>query len=246
MFFYFPAIFQSIFFVLILGFISYYGNFFWLLFFVFLVYVFLTFRPTAKTWDGWYIGLIFFISAWTILHLIDYDIERRIFVILAGLVNYFLIFGIYRIKSKPDSRTAKAVIAMSLMAVAFLFFTATYGVYLNFDVSAWTLMVFYFVNIGLMSYQYFLLIGENRKKIAALYSLILGFVSLEMAWIVNFWPFGYLTTGVILLMFYYIIWDIAQNYFLNILSIRKVVINLIFFLLTSAVVLYSSPWLTKI
>lgn len=165
---------------------------------------------------------------------------------MVGLVNYFLIFGIYRIKSKPDSRTAKAVIAMSLMAVAFLFFTATYGVYLNFDVSAWTLMVFYFVNIGLMSYQYFLLIGENRKKIAALYSLILGFVSLEMAWIVNFWPFGYLTTGVILLMFYYIIWDIAQNYFLNILSIRKVVINLIFFLLTSAVVLHSSPWLTKI
>lgn len=195
---------------------------------------------------GWYIGLVFFLSTWTILHLIDYDVEKQIFVTIGTLVNYFLLFGIYRINNKPDSRTARAVISMSLMAVAFLFFSSTYGIYLNFDVSSWELMVFYFVNMVFLSYQYFGVIGESRRKMALIYSLILGFVTLEMAWIVNFWPFGYLTTGVVLLMFYYVIWDIAQNYFLNIISIKKVVVNLVFFLIASGMVLYSSIWLPSI
>lgn len=246
MFLYFPAIFQSILFALILVFISFYGNFFWLTLAFLVIFSISTFRLVAKTWEGWYIEVVFVLSTWTILHLIDYELEKQIFVIIGGLVNYFLLFGVYRLNSKPDSRTARAVIAMSLMAVAFLFFVSTYGVYLNFDVSAWVLMVFYFLNISVMSYKYFLLIGEGNKKISLTYSLILGLVSLEMAWIINFWPFGYLTTGVIMLMFYYVVWDLAQNYFLNIISIRKVVVNLLFFLITSGMVLYSSTWLPSI
>lgn len=246
MFLYFPAIFQSVIFALILEFLSFYRGFFWFTFFVFLIFSIISFRLATKVWSGWYIALVFSFSVWTILHLIDYNIERQIFVTISGLVSYFLFFGIYRINDKPDSRTARAVISMSLMAVAFLFFSSTYGIYLNFDVSSWELMVFYFINMVFISYQYFVAIGEPRHKIAFVYSLILGFVTLEMAWIVNFWPFGYLTTGVVLLMFYYIIWDIAQNYFSNIISIKKVVLNLLFFLIASGMVLYSSIWLPSI
>ena len=205
-----------------------------------------SFRLVSKVWSGWYIALVFFISVWSILHLIDYSVEKHIFVAIGSLVNYFLLFGIYRINDKPDSRTARSVISMSLMAVAFLFFISTYGIYLNFDVSSWILMFFYFFNMMVLSFQYFDIIIEGENKVAFIYSLVLGFVTLEMAWVVNFWPFGYLTTGVVLLMFYYIIWDIVQNYFLNIISIKKVVFNLIFFIIASGVVLYSSVWLPNI
>lgn len=190
--------------------------------------------------------LVFYVSVWTILHLIDYSTERHIFIIISGLVNYFLVFGIYRISSKPDSETAKSVVAMSVMATIFLFFSSTYGVYLNFDLPAWALMIFYFVNIAIISYQYFLLTGEENKKKVLVYSLVLGFCVLEMGWVINFWPFGYLTTGTVLLMFYYIIWDLSKNYFQNILSVKKVVLNLIFFMLISGMVLYSSIWLPNI
>jgi len=200
----------------------------------------------AKVWSGWFIALVFYASIWAILHLIDFNIERHIFIIISGLVDYFLLFGIYRISKKPDSKTAKSVIAMSVMAVIFLFFSSTYGVYLNFDIPSWALMTFYFVNITLISYQYFLLVGEENKQKLQVYSLVLGFGVLEMGWTINFWPFGYLTTGTVLLMFYYIIWDLSQNYLQNILSVKRVVVNLAFFILMSAIILYSSIWLPNI
>lgn len=200
----------------------------------------------SKAWSGWFIALVFYFSVWTILHLIDFNIERHIFIIISGLVDYFLLFGIYRISKKPDSKTAKGVIDMSLMAVIFLFFSSTYGVYLNFDIPSWALMTFYFFNIALISYQYFLLVGEENKKKLQVYSLVLGFGVLEMGWTINFWPFGYLTTGTVLLMFYYIIWDLSQNYLRDILSVKKVLVNLVFFVFMSIIILYSSIWLPNI
>ena len=246
MFLYFPAIFQSFLFALILEVMFFYKGFFWVVLLFFLIFSVATYRLTTKTWKGIFIGIVFFSSIWTILHLIDYDIEKQIFILISTLVNYFLFFGVYRVSTKSDSRTAKAVVSMSLMAIVFLFFAATYGIYLNFDVSAWALMFFYFIGIAVLSHQYFSLIGVVKEELIFLYSLVLGFVSLEMAWVVNFWPFGYLTTGVVLLMFYYVIWDLVQNYFLNIISIKKVVVNLIFFLVASSIVLYSSIWLPNI
>jgi len=245
-FLYLPAIFQSVIFSLILELVSFYKGFFWLSLAFFLIFTIIIFRIITKGWSAWFIAFLFYFSTWTILHLIDYDVEKQAFIVISALVNYFLLFGIYRIGDKPDSRTARGVIAMSLMAVVFLFFSATYGIYLNFEVSSWWLMVFYFINMTIISYQYFLLIGEVRRRTVFIYSLIIGFCALEMGWIVNFWPFGYLTTGVILLMFYYVIWDLAQNYFLNIISIKKVIINLMFFLFASAIVLYSSIWIPSI
>lgn len=245
-FLYLPAIFQSIIFALALELILFYEGFFWLSFFSFLVIFLASFRFFSKTWTGWFIMTVFYCSIWTILHLIDYNVERHIFIFISGFVNYFLLFGVYRISTKPDSQTARSVIAMSVMAVIFLFFSSTYGVYLNFDLSSWFLMTFYFINIAIISYQYFLLTQEENKKKVLVYSLVLGFCILEMGWVINFWPFGYLTTGTILLMFYYIIWDLSKNYFQNILSVKRVMANLIFFMLMSSMVLYSSIWLPNI
>lgn len=245
-FLYLPSLFQTFFFALILEIFSFYGGIFWLFLFLFILFSVLTFRLVTKSWEGIYVTFIFSLAVWSILHLIDYSLERHIFIFISSLVNYFLLFGIYRIGHRPDSRTAKGVVAMSMMAVVFLFFSATYGIYLNFEVASWWLMTFYFVNIVIITYQYFLLIAEKRKRMALIYSLVIGFSVLELGWIVNFWPFSYLTTGVILLMFYYILWDLSQNYFLNILSIKNVFINLIFFVIIASMVLYSSIWLPNI
>ncbi len=224
----------------------FYRGSFWILFFVFLFSSLASFRIYSKVQSGLFIITVLYVSVWTILHLIDYSVEKHIFIAISGLVNYFFLFGIYRISKKPESETAKGSIAMSTMAVIFLFFSASYGIYLNFDIPSWMLMSFYFCNIALISYQYFLLIGQENKKKVLVYSLIIGFGVLEMGWVINFWPFGYLTTGIVLLMFYYIIWDLSQNYFKNILSVKRVLVNLIFFIIASSVVLYGSIWLPNI
>ena len=135
---------------------------------------------------------------------------------------------------------------MVLMATIFLFFSASYGAYLNFEAPVWFLMIFYFVNIWLVSYQYFVSIEGRDKVVVLIYSFMLGFAILEMGWIINFWPLSYLTTGFILFMFYYVLWDLVQSYFFNNLSRKKVFFNLLFFVIISSVILFSSTWLPVI
>lgn len=246
MFLYIPAIFQTILFVLSLELLAFYGEFFWILFSLFLIISITGFRLVVKRWSFWYLLVIFLLSVWTIIHLIDQSLDKQVFAFLSSIIYYLLLLGIYRSGKNIDDKTARGVISMVLMATVFLFFSASYGIYLNFKIPSWLLMIFYFTNTVIISYQYFATIEREKKITVLIYSLVLGFAMLEMGWIVNFWPFGYLTTGFILLMFYYILWDLVQNYFLKNLSKKKVFVNLVFFILMSAVVLYSSRWLPRI
>jgi hypothetical protein len=94
----------------------------------------------------------------------------------------------------------------------------------------------------LLSFQYFWLINDNKKNVLN-YSLILGLIMAEIVWVLNFWPFGYLTTGVITLIFYYVFWDLATCHFLDELSQKRVIANMIFFGLLITLVLSSARWL---
>ena len=245
MFLYIPAIFQAILLALTLELLAFYNGLFWFFFALFLIISIVGFGVIVKKWSFWYLLILFLLSVWTIIHLIDQGTDKHVFVALSVMVYYFLLLGIYRFERNIKDQTARGIISMVLMATIFLFFSASYGLYLNFKISSWLLMLFYFVNVAVVSYQYFVTI-ERRKKITVLiYSLVLGFAMLEMGWIVNFWPFGYLTTGFILFMFYYILWDLVQSYFLKNLSKKKVFVNLMLFILMSGIVLYSSRWLPE-
>lgn len=245
MFLYLPAIFQAILFVLSLELFAFYSGLFWLFLALFLTISIVGFRAVVKNWSFWYLIVLFLLSVWAIIHLIDQSIDKHVFIFLSAVVYYFLLLGIYRNKENANDETARGLISMTLMASIFLFFSASYGIYLNFKIPSWLLMLFYFINTSIVSYQYFTTIEQRRKITVLIYSLVIGFAILELGWIVNFWPFGYLTTGFVLLIFYYILWDLAQNYFLGKLSKKKVFINLVFFIIMSAVVLYSSRWLPE-
>jgi len=65
----------------------------------------------------------------------------------------------------------------------------------------------------------------------------------EIVWILNFWPFGYLTTGVISLIFYYVFWDLIQCHFFNMLSKKRVLGHMLIFGFLVAMVLSSTRWL---
>jgi len=132
--------------------------------------------------------------------------------------------------------------AMS-MTCAFLVFTSLYGFYLNFAIPLWIFILIYLAASFTISYQYFMLLTE-KKKLVFSYSVIIGLAMAQIGWIVNFWPFGYLTTGVIVLMLYYVFWDLTQSYLLGMLSKTRVVANIIFFSLLIMIVLLSSRWMS--
>ena len=177
-----------------------------------------------------------------LLYLISILWEKQIFIFIAIIAYYLILLGTFRLKEYANDQTARAMIMASTVATIFFAFSSTYGLYLNFLVPLWVLMLVYFSITIFLSFQYFSLIELNSRKIWT-YCLLLSLVMTEIIWTMNYWPFGYLTTGVISLILYYVLWDLTQSHFLNLLSRRRVIVNMTFFSIVVVMVLLSAKWL---
>lgn len=196
----------------------------------------------GKRWIFSIILFFFTLSCVGLLYLVSLNLEEQIFIVLSSGIYYLGLYGINRLGLYAKDQTALAMLMATLTATVFFSFSSFYGIYLNFLVPIYVLMLAYFLVTFLISLAYFFLIQDN-KKIALIYGLVLALIMSELIWTMNFWPFGYLTTGVIALILYYILWDLIRSHFLNILSKKRVVINLIFFFLLIVFVLTTSKWL---
>lgn len=200
-------------------------------------------RITRRFSDVFLPGLLS-ITAPTLLSLIDYPAQRQAFVILSALMYYFALLGMYRLRHAPEDQTAQAFLNTAAMAALFFFYAGVYGFYLNFSFPLWGLMLLYFFGTALTSYKTFIGIEREgaQKKRLMLYSTLLGLLMGEMAWVMSFWPFGYLTAGALALIFFFMAWDISFDAFHRILSLKKAVIRILFFLVLVGILLFSTPW----
>lgn len=203
-------------------------------------------KSVGKKWKFAVLPAFFTLSSSALLYLITIPYEKQIFIFLTASMYYLALFGAYRLSQYALDQTARAMNMAATVSTIFFTYTASYGLYLNFLVPLWVLMLVYLLLTLLVSFQYFSIIKENDKRIAWIYSFLLSLTMTEMIWTINFWPFGYLTVGVIALILYYVIWDLIQSYFLNLLSQKRVVANMIFFSVVIALVLLSSKWIPVI
>lgn len=207
--------------------------------------IFISFYEGRRIGGRWIFSILpifFTVSSVALLYLITLSYEEQIFIALSSLMYYFSLFSAYRIGKYEGDQTARGMNIAAASATIFFTYAGAYGLYLNFFVPLYYLMLVYLIVTLLVSYQYFSLI-KSDKKIVWAYSFLLALVMSELIWTMNFWPFGYLTTGVIALILYYVLWDLAQSYFLNLLSKKRVVANMIFFSVMITMVLLSSKWL---
>ncbi len=202
-------------------------------------------KKIGKKWIHLNIPFVLLFSSFALLFLIDSLVEKQVFILLSATLYYLGILGIFRLEEYEKDQTARGMIAASAIASAFFFYASTYGIYLNFLVPLWILMIAYLSATTAITYGYFRIISD-KKRIVWSYSVAIGMAMAEVAWVINFWPFGYLTTGVIALMLYYVFWDIAQSYFLNLLSQKRLAANIILFFLLISAVLLTSRWLPAV
>ncbi len=202
-------------------------------------------RRVGKRWAFSVIPALIALSSSALLYFIDFNIERQIFIFLAVAMYYLSLLGAYRLRDYLDDQTARGLIMAAAMAAIFFFYTGSYGIHLNFFLPVWVLIASFLIPTILVSYEYFIIISKKRKKVL-IYSLLLGMAMAEIALVVTFWPFGYLTTGIIALIFYYVLWDLTQSYFLNLLSKKRVVANMVFFSFLVAIILLSSHWMPEV
>lgn len=188
------------------------------------------------------IPVLLSVVAPTLLGLIDYPMERQVFILLAVFMYYFALLGIYRLRHAPLDKTAQAFLYGAAMAAMFFFFSASYGFYLNFRFPLWGLMLLYFLVTAGMMYELCLGINHKAHDRVVFYSVLVGLVMSELIWIMSFWPFGYLTTGAIGLTFFFMLWEVAIDRFRHSLSLKKAVLHLTFFFFLILLLALSSPW----
>lgn len=198
-------------------------------------------RLTERFSDA-FIPILLSISSPTLLSLVDSPAERQVFIVLSAVMYYFSLLGNYRLRHAPTDKTGEAFLNTAAMAALFFYYAGLYGFYLNFSFPLWGLMILYFLGAALTSYETFMTVDRKERKRVIMYSALLGLIMGEMAWVMSLWPFGYLTTGVLGVIFYFIAWDIAFDAFRESLSLRKAVIRILFFLGLIGLLLISSPW----
>jgi hypothetical protein len=199
-----------------------------------------------KVGGKWFFSVLpvfFTLSSVALLYLVTLGYEQQIFIFLSVSMYYLALLGAYRLGLYNGDKTARGMNMASMAATIFFTYAAAYGLYLNFLVPLYYLMLVYCLVTLLVSCQYFFIIKSDEKKRVWMYSFILALAMTEIVWTINFWPFGYLTTGVIALILYYVLWDLTQSYFLNLLSKKRVVANMIFFSAMIILILLSAKWL---
>ncbi|MCD6149874.1 hypothetical protein J7J13_03770 [bacterium] len=246
MFFYFPAFFYALAFLAGLEIIIYQPA---LAFYALAVLILASLWKSKKIGKRWLFSIIptvFSISSIILLYFIDIFAEKQLFVFLSAFIYYLSLLSAYRLRNYSKDQTAMGLIMASATATIFFFYAASYGIHLNFAVPLWVLILAYFLVTFLVSYQYFKIIKNDNEKSAFIYSTLLGMVMAEIAWMISFWPFGYLTTGATALIFYYTLWDLIRSHFLNFLSKKRVIANMILSGFLIGFLLISSKWLPNI
>lgn len=200
-------------------------------------------KITKRFMDIFLLGLIS-LSSPTLLSFIDSPHQRQFFIFLCACMYYSALLGSYRLRRAPQDKTAQAFLNTASLSALFFYYTSLFGFYLNFSFPLWGLMILYFLGTTLTSYKTFSSIKQEgvRKRRLMMYSVLLGFCMAELAWVMSFWPFGYLTAGALVLVFFFLVWDIAFDIFHQKLSLKKMVWRTIFFFSLIGVLLWSTPW----
>ena len=199
-------------------------------------------KTIGKRWKFSVLPVFFSLSSVALLYLIAFGYEQQVFIFLASMMHYLAVFGAYRLGEYEKDQTAMGMNMAATATTIFFAYASTYGLYLNFLVPLYVLMLVYFLITSLVSYQHFSLISSERMTIVWLYSFLLGLVMTELVWSMTFWPFGYLTTGVIAFILYHMLWDVARCSFLGRLSQKRTIFSAIFSSVLIVIILLTSKW----
>jgi len=221
---------------------DYPNQFFWIMG-IFALVLLIGIRVVAGRLRFFGIPFLLTLGSVLLMPLIDSPAKVRAFIVLSTGVFYLAVLGSYRLGRYERDKTAKAMIDLATLATLFCWFAASYGWYLNIVLPIWVIMLIFAAVVFFISYQSFLIsqIAPSRHQ-RVVYSVFLAYLMAGVVWVQNFWPFGYLTTGVVALIIYYSAWNLIRDYFLENLTIKKIIFNSIFLAGSATLILLSARW----
>lgn len=132
-----------------------------------------------------------------------------------------------------------------IFGIFFVFLILIFEAQLVLNFSLWILVVVAFL-FGLLFN--FLLVPhrDGLKGIEPkdwLYVFVFSFVVAEMVFLLSFWPFSGVTTSAVLLVVYYVMWDIWSLEKKNKLTLKRIIFNLVLIVVSLAAMLFTTKWL---
>ena len=210
---------------------------------VFSLAIIIAVRIIVGRWKLAVLPAILVLGAVLLLSLIGPPLYMSLFILLSSLVFYTTVLAGWRLHQYEKDETAKAMYNIATVAVLFCWYAASYGWYLNPSISLpiWALLVIFSVITYLVALVSFSINQISSKK-RHVYSAFLAILVAQVVWIENFWPFGYLTVGVITLIIYCVGWEMILSFFLKKLTARTVLFEIVFLAGSVALVLLSTKW----
>jgi len=248
-----PIIYTAIFFLALEILAFQQGWFFQIALFLF-IYSIVIIWPLARKIRYLAFPLFLSLGSFSLLFFIDSFLEKQVFIFMAGGVYYLALLGSYRLKFYSCDQTAQGMLNLVTIASMFFWFLAIYAWFLNYVFAFWLLPIIIFLSTAFVSIpslivcstdrekiqkkikekkekkKFFgnqvleIIYHENRRSIIFL-DLILALFVAQFAWVVSYWPFSYLTLGTVLLIVFYIAWDIIRNFIQGKLSLKRLVMN---------------------
>lgn len=198
-------------------------------------------KITRRIRNG-FIPLLLSFSAPSVLALVDDPQEKTAFSVLAALMYYVAFLALYRLRHAPKDKTAAALLSIAMLASLFFFYSAAFGFYLNFSVPLSSLVLAFSLGSFGAAFQTLSSVLHGDRGRVAIYSSVIAFGVGEVSWIISFWPFGYLVAGVVSLMSFFILWDMANSLFSGVISRKRTVWYALLFLVLIGLLLSTSPW----
>lgn len=219
-----------------------------------------------------FLAIPFFLSigSLNLLFLIDEPIEKYVFILLSAVVYYLALMGAYRLKQYDCDQTAQGMINLATLATGFFWFVANYGWYLNFQIGTWVLVLTFVGSTFLIGLPSLMICSTAHRKVRIkkkihargknsegpiecncspkrrqevyFLSFILALVMGQVIWGLALWPFGYLTTGVVALIIYFVFWDMVRLFVQRELTKKAIVADIIFSVFAIGLLLGTAQW----
>lgn len=199
-----------------------------------------------KLTDRWYTAYLPSTLAFSVpflLSLIDRGFETRVFIIAASGLYYLALLGVYRLHQAPEDKTARAMLNLAALASLYFVFAATYGLYLNYEVPITLLLGVFFAASFIVAFQTLFAAAvpkDTRRSLVT--AFVIGLLMTELMWVVHFWPFGYVTIGVVLTVFFFILWNASVDCLRGEFSLRRFLGEGALLLALLALLLLSVRW----
>ena len=132
------------------------------------------------------------------------------------------------------------VLELLLIFSTLFVYNSLYGVSLWFALSITFLSSF---SIFFSSIASVLNLDLSLKVRLFYFSLIVGIVISELYWLMTKFPFNFLTSGFVVFLVYYAIWDISIRYFASSLTKRSVYAILLFLFVILATIFITARFL---